>query len=296
MNRIFTPFDIVWIKNVSNTSAGQAYLNLPVNEFLLHFPNRHQTNASSPAAGEIILLYQTVNNQRVFTHLVTPIDEIVHEDNTRQDYRFGRNVRIIAATPATNLIPVATTQWERVNFQGISQGNACRIENILGIGNYDLLLEDIWSWFSPYFKIPASLAATTSINQELDVLDPDLGVTEGRLRLIKHLARERNMEIVKRKKEEALAAGNLICEVCAFSFYDIYGAHYIECHHLTPISEGGVRETKLSDLALVCSNCHRMLHKRIGGQFLSLSQLREVMEQRKCVETSDKVLGAVSEL
>lgn len=274
MNRPYTPFDIIWIKNVTNSIAGHAYMNLPNDNFILHFPTAHRTNAGSPHVDEIILLYQNVNGQRVFTHLVSPIDEVVQEDNTRQDYRFGRLVRVIAATPLNGLIAVSNTSWNNVNFQGISQGNACKIENITGIGNYDPYLEDVWNRFVPFFKDRSSLITTTNLNQEIETLDPDLSVTEGQLRLITHLAKERNRQIVKLKKDQALASGELLCEVCQFSFTDKYGVNFIECHHLTPIAEGGVRETTVADLALVCSNCHRMLHKRIGGNFLTIPQLQ----------------------
>jgi 5-methylcytosine-specific restriction endonuclease McrA len=275
MNRPFTPFDIIWIKNVTSKN-GQAYMDVSSDNFVLHFPTKHKTNAGSPLVGEIILLYQKINGQKVFTYLVTPIDKNVDENN-RTDYRYGRNVRIIAATPLSNLITVSSTRWDNINFQGISQGNACKIENISNIGNYDILLEDIWNKFTPYFRSlqKNSLRTTDLLNEEIETEDPNLTVTEGRLRLITHYARERNRDIVRKKKQQALANGNLHCETCGFSCRDTYGVEFIECHHLTQISQAGVRETTLDDLALVCSNCHRMLHKLIDEQFLSVEQLKE---------------------
>ncbi|OAD90717.1 hypothetical protein A7A78_14205 [Aequorivita soesokkakensis] len=57
------------------------------------------------------------------------------------------------------------------------------------------------------------------------------------------------------------------CEVCDFNFHKIYGdlgKGYIECHHTTPLSQiAGESITTLDDLALVCSNCHRMIHRDI---------------------------------
>ncbi len=41
------------------------------------------------------------------------------------------------------------------------------------------------------------------------------------------------------------------------------GSDFIEGHHTVPISElKGEVKTKVKDVALVCSNCHRMLHRR----------------------------------
>lgn len=90
---------------------------------------------------------------------------------------------------------------------------------------------------------------------------------EGQILTRTHRYRERNTRIVKRKKERVLKEqGTLACEVCNFDFSKVYGDHgegFIECHHTKPVSELEVgSKTKLSDLALVCSNCHRMIHRK----------------------------------
>ncbi len=57
----------------------------------------------------------------------------------------------------------------------------------------------------------------------------------------------------------------LQCEVCSFNFKEKYGeigADFCEVHHIIPLSEAEqVVETRLGDLAILCSNCHRMIHK-----------------------------------
>ncbi|MDP3228187.1 MAG: HNH endonuclease [Acidovorax sp.] len=81
-----------------------------------------------------------------------------------------------------------------------------------------------------------------------------------------HHARERDPKLARRAKQKRLAeTGALKCEVCNFDFSEEFGdlgAGYIEAHHTTPVSQlAGTRRTKLSELALVCANCHRMLHR-----------------------------------
>jgi 5-methylcytosine-specific restriction protein A len=101
---------------------------------------------------------------------------------------------------------------------------------------------------------------------------------EGAVLTVAHRRRERNRSIVNKKKRETLErAGKLECEVCRFDFEQFYGPvgdGFIECHHVIPLSqlEPGSR-TKLDDLALVCSNCHRMLHR--GPQWQTIDQLRD---------------------
>lgn len=58
-----------------------------------------------------------------------------------------------------------------------------------------------------------------------------------------------------------------ICMVCGFDFerrYGKLGRGYIECHHIDPLSgrDGLAKPTKLEHLAMVCANCHRMIHRK----------------------------------
>jgi 5-methylcytosine-specific restriction protein A len=90
---------------------------------------------------------------------------------------------------------------------------------------------------------------------------------EGRLLQRRHLVRERDPRLRKRKIDSVIrASGALSCEVCAFNFARTYGGHgvgYIEVHHVVPLHVSGVRETRLEDLAVLCANCHRMSHRRL---------------------------------
>jgi len=95
-----------------------------------------------------------------------------------------------------------------------------------------------------------------------------------------HRYRERDSKIVKRKKDEVRGRlGHLTCEVCGFEFGVAYGKQgegFIECHHTKPVSQIKVGEkTKLADLALLCSNCHRMVHRK--RPWLSLEELARFM-------------------
>jgi 5-methylcytosine-specific restriction protein A len=78
-----------------------------------------------------------------------------------------------------------------------------------------------------------------------------------------HRRSERNPKLAKAAKEYH----GTTCMVCGFNFQETYGeigAGYIEAHHLTPFSELKGRPTQLdpkTDFAVLCPNCHRMLHK-----------------------------------
>ncbi|MBK8342469.1 MAG: HNH endonuclease [Bacteroidetes bacterium] len=222
----------------------------------------------------MILIHQKINNIRYFTHLVTPIDNLIREGD-RPRYPNGRKVRIIAQADLN--IPINSTLWDTINFAGISQGNACRVDNITNIKNTEEFQLDVWERFRPYFVAydQISISTTLAVISELQNTIPDLIVTEGGLKLVSHIVKERNGKIVAAKKQQAIENNLLFCEVCEFSFPKIYQSNFIECHHLTPIGQHGERETTLDDLSLVCSNCHRMLHKKFNENYFSIQELKD---------------------
>jgi len=90
--------------------------------------------------------------------------------------------------------------------------------------------------------------------------------SEGRLIRAWQLKRERDPKLRQKKIAVTKAAGiPLICEVCSFDFlikYGEMGRDYIEVHHVIPLHASGETRTRLRDLVLLCSNCHRMIHRR----------------------------------
>jgi len=102
---------------------------------------------------------------------------------------------------------------------------------------------------------------------------------EGRLLTRVHRSRERSGKLVKRKKAQAKKTDAMHCEGCGFDFEQAYGKRgdgFIECHHLLPVSQlAPGQPTTLADLALVCSNCHRMIHR--NAPWLSMDQLRAIV-------------------
>ena len=65
--------------------------------------------------------------------------------------------------------------------------------------------------------------------------------------------------------------GEIFCRVCNFNYNHFYGEKigrgYIEIHHLKPIFKyqseelDKTIEQALTNVAPVCSNCHRMIHR-----------------------------------
>lgn len=114
--------------------------------------------------------------------------------------------------------------------------------------------------------------------------DPEtVEAKEGKILTRIHRTRERDPKLVKKKKDRALKEhGCLVCEACNFDFYKVYGEHgrgYIECHHTVPLSNfEGQKTTKLKDLALLCANCHRMVHSK--RKWLTIPELKSLLRTR----------------
>lgn len=99
----------------------------------------------------------------------------------------------------------------------------------------------------------------------------------------RHVWRERDPRVIRQAKARAKAMYNaLTCEVCSFDFSGTYGDlgdDYIEGHHKKPIGDMAPEgeATMVKDIALVCSNCHRMLHR--SRPPLTTKELKERIEK-----------------
>jgi hypothetical protein len=94
----------------------------------------------------------------------------------------------------------------------------------------------------------------------------DVSAVEGDPRMFFHLRRERDPALAEAKRNAVRTViGRLECEACGFAtdaaFPGLSG-EVCEIHHRVPLSEAcsGV-ETRLEDLAVLCANCHRAIHR-----------------------------------
>jgi len=135
-------------------------------------------------------------------------------------------------------------------------------------------LKEVISFYDNYLVEDNVLTAHT------DFSDYSGRVEEGKRILRKHYARERNQKIVAAAKQKRLAEkGELRCDICGFSFKEKYGDRgegFIEAHHMKPVSEMKEGEkTSIADIALICSNCHRIIHRKNDN--LELKDIKDMI-------------------
>lgn len=89
-------------------------------------------------------------------------------------------------------------------------------------------------------------------------------------------------------RRAAIAHHGRRCMGCRFDFDSTYGAShsrgYIEVHHSIPLADKGVRKTDpVTDLVVLCANCHRMVH-RSRDICLSLDELKAKLAAAAALE------------
>ena len=161
-------------------------------------------------------------------------------------------------------------------------------EGKVGLQRGNRLEGELWSYYAGDVALLSSVSQAirkTVQDGELrgdlpDFEDGSEEAVEGRVLTALHTRRERNRRLVDRKKSQVRKRdGRLKCEACGFDFEETYGDRgqgFIECHHVKPLHTlAEARTTRLDDLVLLCSNCHRMVHAR--RPWLTVDDLRSVL-------------------
>ena len=106
---------------------------------------------------------------------------------------------------------------------------------------------------------------------------------EGRLLTRLHVYRERDRNLVRRARDHYRdqKEGKLVCEVCGCVPVEVYGPGgegCMEAHHKVPIEQLQPDSvTIVSDIAMVCASCHRMIHSQ--KPCLTINEMRELLKR-----------------
>ena len=130
----------------------------------------------------------------------------------------------------------------------------------------------------------ATINSSRAAGKRLTIFDENVFISEGR-KIISAQIYERSKLLRDAAIDHYTKNGIIVCEACGFDFYKIYGdiGHgYIEIHHQKPIYQYEEADfsrlvTKaLEDLIPLCSNCHRMIHRKRDSP-LSIEELKEIL-------------------
>ena len=173
-------------------------------------------------------------------------------------------------------------------FNKIMHENGFNIDNIITENeikniNYENVLNDIFNWLR--IRVKTRLLLEGRYRDAENITDDDIldirTKTEGGLKVIISTKTERDSSL----RKDAIRIHGTKCKVCNFDFSKTYGKwanDYIEVHHMKPISNA--KEIKVdtnpsTDLTVVCSNCHRMIHKK-RDVVLTIAELKKKLNKK----------------
>jgi 5-methylcytosine-specific restriction protein A len=126
-------------------------------------------------------------------------------------------------------------------------------------------------------------------DESWDSAPASIGFEEGRLLTATHLVRERSAPLVDEAKRAFVREHRrLFCQGCGFDFVAVYGERgrdFIEVHHSVPLASlSGRTQMRAKDLRMLCSNCHRIVHRY--EPWLSMEDLAGALGPNRGVRSS----------
>ncbi|MBK9132449.1 MAG: HNH endonuclease [Gammaproteobacteria bacterium] len=206
---------------------------------------------------------------------------------------------VVRLSQLLSCLPIHPPSLRDENFRnpnGISMilGNLLGIDplhNQPGLSKNNQLQASIWKEFMDVSSLLhrtaeaiRAVASSEDLADSADSTGEECVFPEGYVLTRLHIFRERNRAAVDSKIDEVwYREGQLACEVCEFDFLEVYGEvgrRFAECHHTIPLADAAFRrKTRIADLAIVCANCHRMLHR--ARPVLIIEELKSLVARHK---------------
>lgn len=136
-----------------------------------------------------------------------------------------------------------------------------------------------------YVELPQiyknSLMFTNIVLQDLEYLEEEEEFFEGK----KHKRLSNYYERNPKLRAKCIEIHGTECKVCGFDFKIFYGnlgKDYIEVHHKNPVSQltGETLVDPEKDMTVLCSNCHRMIHRSRKNK-ITIDQLKEIIKKSR---------------
>lgn len=203
----------------------------------------------------------------------------------------GNDPRVIALSNLLRSLPYHAEASRKASFRN-PDGVAFKIQNLRsvatgkGLGNVSATDRRVWEEFgsSPdaVRKLAHSIRAGVALSASVSETE-DEEFFEGRLLTQLHSSKERNRRVRKQLIALRAKSGPLQCELCsrtASTNEAGYEDAEFEAHHLKPIASSTEASVRLSEMALVCACCHRLVHRAmaVSKRLLSLDEVRSLLK------------------
>lgn len=191
--------------------------------------------------------------------------------------------------------PVHAAFASRENFRSVSAvvlklGNLQQEAEGRGMPNNSKIDQAVWREFGGKPEEVSSLARSielaiaTGWDTSAEAAEEDFEFYEGRTITRSHLCRERSPSLRSKLLLDRAKHDRLRCEICDASHSHLperLRHTAFEAHHLVPLATGGARTVRLTDVALLCATCHRLIHRLIADQknWVGVAEARRLLRQ-----------------
>jgi len=201
------------------------------------------------------------------------------------------NDRVRELSAVLRAFPHHSDAARRESFRN-PDGVAFKLQNLRsvatgsGLKNTSKIDREVWEEFGD--KPARILELGNLIRQSIAIIDnlpppeDEAEFSEGKSATKVHIRRERSGKLRMELIALRLKQGGLSCDLCATDgskIDPVMRVSMFECHHIIPLSVVGETKTKVKDMALLCANCHRLLHRAIAKrkQWLSIEEAKRFL-------------------
>lgn len=227
----------------------------------------------------ITFLADPAGGQRM---ICTPQRLRVLHDNNEIDLidRLTRIAAFVARRDLPAPIQALTDRYRQLVIQGVPVSElrslADKLATRLELEDYAALTEEIEAPSEEFVEHPEEPAEPLILT--------NLTANETMRRLVSHNRIDRSRRLrIEKVRIFRIEHGRIFCENCTFDFEETYGERgrgFIEVHHKLPIAALLPNNiTCLSDLMLLCANCHRIVHWK--EPLLDVPTLRQITRIRQ---------------
>lgn len=216
--------------------------------------------------------------------IMKPVGEDLQILEGRNDDKFSQKVRNLIAHRTFERFGYADyVRSDSGNFIQISKDGQSHLEQKKDILTY-LLVNDF-----EYDDLKNSLTSVENEDKKrkVETFDENIIIQEGIKKVSQVQVYARSSKLRNFAIDQFTVDGHIACDCCKFDFKKFYGPDgngFIEIHHTKPIFQyedddiNNTLEDAVKNLAPVCSNCHRMIHRN-WSKPLEVKYLIQKVEQ-----------------
>jgi len=203
--------------------------------------------------------------------------------------------RVVALSALLRSLPYHIESARRPTFRN-PDGVVFKLQNLKqvatgkGLANVSRMDRLVWEQFGRASERIAEISKLIwnelqIASEQQQLPQPEEEFSEGWLLTSLHMRRERSPKLREKLLSSRRRLGTLACDICdctsPIQTKDFEDSIF-EAHHIIALCGTGPRITRLSDLALLCACCHRLLHRAIAtrGRWISINEMRQLRGDR----------------